>query len=29
MLGGGEKSTQIADIAKAISLVGLMEIEHD
>ena len=29
MLGGGEKSTQSVDIAKAISLASLMEIEHD
>ena len=29
MLGGGDKSTQLADIAKAISLANLMEIEHD
>ena len=29
MLGGGDKSTQSADIAKAISLASLMEIEHD
>lgn len=29
MLGGGDKSTQTADIAKAISLASLMEIEHD
>ena len=29
MLGGGDKSTQSADIAKAISLVSQMEIEHD
>ncbi|MGV0998755.1 MAG: type II toxin-antitoxin system RelE/ParE family toxin [Fluviibacter sp.] len=29
MLGGGDKSTQSADIAKAISLVSLMEIDHD
>ena len=29
MLGGGDKSTQSADIAKAISLANLMEIEHD
>lgn len=25
MLGGGDKATQIADIAKAISLAGLLE----
>ena len=29
MLSGGDKSTQTADIAKAISLASLMEIEHD
>ena len=29
MLGGGDKSTQSADIAKAIALASLMEIEHD
>lgn len=29
MLGGGNKSTQSTDIAKAISLASLMEIEHD
>ena len=29
MLGGGDKSTQTADIAKAISLASLMEIEYD
>ena len=29
MLGGGDKSTQSTDIAKAISLASLMEIEHD
>ncbi len=29
MLGGGDKSTQTADIAKAISLASLVEIEHD
>jgi len=29
MLGGGDKSTQSVDIAKAISLANLMEIEHD
>ena len=29
MLGGGDKSTQLADIAKAIALASLMEIEHD
>ncbi len=29
MLGGGDKSTQSSDIAKAISLASLMEIEHD
>ena len=29
MLGGGDKSTQTADIAKAISLASLVEIKHD
>ena len=29
MLGGGDKSTQSVNIAKAISLANLMEIEHD
>jgi len=29
MLSGGDKSTQTADIAKAISLASLVEIEHD
>ena len=29
MLGGGDKSTQTADIAKAISLASLMEIDYD
>ncbi len=29
MLGGGNKSTQTADIAKAISIASLMEIEDD
>lgn len=28
-VGSGDKSTQSADIAKAISLANLMEIEHD
>ena len=29
MLGGGDKSTQSTDIAKAISIASLMEIEDD
>ena len=29
MLGGGDKSTQSTDIAKAISIASLMEIEYD
>ena len=29
MLGGGDKSTQSADIAKAIAIASLMEIEDD
>ncbi len=29
MLGGGDKSTQSADIAKATTLASLLETEHD
>jgi putative addiction module killer protein len=29
MLGGGDKSTQSADIAKATTLASLLEIEHE